>query len=98
MVEPVEPVELFEWFAGVREAIGMEVVPRQDEHCSRAGVGKHLFRIGRREIEAGFAACMLRTHSLGGTDASQRNLPHSLQLRQENQAGKIAGPNHADPD
>ncbi len=27
VVEPVEPPELFEWFAGVREAIGMEVVP-----------------------------------------------------------------------
>ena len=27
VVEPVEPVELFEWFANVREAIGMEVVP-----------------------------------------------------------------------
>lgn len=27
VVEPVEPPELFTWFAGVREAIGMEVVP-----------------------------------------------------------------------
>jgi KDO2-lipid IV(A) lauroyltransferase len=27
VVEPVEPPELFEWFAGVRAAIGMEVVP-----------------------------------------------------------------------
>ena len=27
VVEPVEPPELFEWFAGVRRAIGMEVVP-----------------------------------------------------------------------
>jgi KDO2-lipid IV(A) lauroyltransferase len=27
VVEPVEPPELYEWFAGVREAIGMEVVP-----------------------------------------------------------------------
>jgi KDO2-lipid IV(A) lauroyltransferase len=27
VVEPVEPPELFEWFAGVREAIGIEVVP-----------------------------------------------------------------------
>jgi len=27
VVEPVEPPQLFEWFAGVREAIGMEVVP-----------------------------------------------------------------------
>jgi phosphatidylinositol dimannoside acyltransferase len=27
VVEPVEPPELFGWFAGVREAIGMEVVP-----------------------------------------------------------------------
>ena len=27
IVEPVEPPELFEWFAGVRRAIGMEVIP-----------------------------------------------------------------------
>jgi KDO2-lipid IV(A) lauroyltransferase len=27
VVEPVEPPELFEWFAGVRRSIGMEVVP-----------------------------------------------------------------------
>ncbi len=27
VVEPVEPPELFEWFADVRRAIGMEVVP-----------------------------------------------------------------------
>ena len=27
VVEPVEPPELFEWFAGAREALGMEVVP-----------------------------------------------------------------------
>jgi KDO2-lipid IV(A) lauroyltransferase len=27
VVEPVEPPELYQWFAGVREAIGMEVVP-----------------------------------------------------------------------
>jgi KDO2-lipid IV(A) lauroyltransferase len=27
VVEPVEPLELFEWFARVREAIGMEIVP-----------------------------------------------------------------------
>lgn len=27
VVEPVEPRELFEWFAGVRRALGMEVIP-----------------------------------------------------------------------
>jgi phosphatidylinositol dimannoside acyltransferase len=27
VVEPVEPPELFEWFAGARRAMGMEVVP-----------------------------------------------------------------------
>jgi KDO2-lipid IV(A) lauroyltransferase len=27
VVEPVEPPELFEWFAGVRRAIGIEIVP-----------------------------------------------------------------------
>jgi lauroyl/myristoyl acyltransferase len=56
VVEPVEPPELFTWFAGVREAIGMTVVPLGPE----AG-GAVL-----RALKANQVVCLLSDRDLAG--------------------------------
>jgi KDO2-lipid IV(A) lauroyltransferase len=56
VVEPVEPAELFEWFAGVREAIGMEVVPLGPEAGSAV----------LRALKANRIVCLLCDRDLAG--------------------------------
>jgi KDO2-lipid IV(A) lauroyltransferase len=56
VVEPVEPPELFDWFAGVREAIGMEVVPLGPE----AGAAV------LRSLKANRIVCLLCDRDLAG--------------------------------
>lgn len=56
VVEPVDPPELFEWFAGVREAIGMEVVP----------LGPDAGRAILRALKANRVVCLLCDRDLAG--------------------------------
>jgi KDO2-lipid IV(A) lauroyltransferase len=56
VVEPVEPRELFEWFASVREAIGMEIVPLGPEAGSTV----------LRALKANRIVCLLCDRDLGG--------------------------------
>jgi KDO2-lipid IV(A) lauroyltransferase len=56
VVEPVEPPELFEWFAGVREAIGMEIVPLGPEAGSAV----------LRALKANRIVCLLCDRDLAG--------------------------------
>ena len=56
VVEPVEPPELYEWFAGVREAIGMEVVP----------LGPEAGRAILRALNANRIVCLLSDRDIGG--------------------------------
>jgi len=56
VVEPVEPPELFTWFAGVREAIGMEVVPLG------ADAGAAILRA----LKANRIVCLLSDRDLAG--------------------------------
>ena len=56
VVEPVEPPELFEWFAGVREAIGMEVVP----------LGADAGSAVLRALKANRIVCLLCDRDLAG--------------------------------
>lgn len=56
VVEPVEPVQLFEWFATVREAIGMEVVP----------LGPEAGPAVLRALKANRIVCLLCDRDLAG--------------------------------
>lgn len=56
VVEPVEPPELFAWFAGVREAIGMEVVP----------LGADAGAAVLRALKANRIVCLLCDRDLAG--------------------------------
>jgi KDO2-lipid IV(A) lauroyltransferase len=56
VVEPVEPPELFEWFASVRAAIGMEVVPLGPD------AGKAILRA----LKANRVVCLLSDRDLAG--------------------------------
>jgi lauroyl/myristoyl acyltransferase len=56
VVEPVEPPELFEWFAAVREAIGMEVVPLGPKAASAIV----------RALKANRIVCLLCDRDLAG--------------------------------
>jgi phosphatidylinositol dimannoside acyltransferase len=56
VVEPVEPPELFEWFASVRAAIGMEVVPLGPD------AGKAILRA----LKANRIVCLLSDRDLAG--------------------------------
>lgn len=56
VVEPVEPPELFTWFAGVREAIGMEVVP----------LGPEAGPAVLRALKANRIVCLLSDRDLAG--------------------------------
>jgi KDO2-lipid IV(A) lauroyltransferase len=56
VVEAVEPPELFEWFAGVREAIGMEVVP----------LGPDAGGAILRALKANRVVCLLSDRDLAG--------------------------------
>jgi KDO2-lipid IV(A) lauroyltransferase len=56
VVEPVEPPELFEWFASVRAAIGMEVVP----------LGPDAGRAILRALKANRVVCLLSDRDLAG--------------------------------
>jgi KDO2-lipid IV(A) lauroyltransferase len=56
VVEPVEPPELFEWFAGVRAAIGMEVVP----------LGPDAGRAVLRALKDNRIVCLLSDRDLAG--------------------------------
>jgi KDO2-lipid IV(A) lauroyltransferase len=56
VVEPVEPPELFEWFAGVRRSIGMEVVP----------LGPDAGRAILRALRDNRVVCLLSDRDLGG--------------------------------
>ncbi len=56
VVEPVEPPELFEWFAGVREAIGMNVVP----------LGPEAGPAVLRALKANRIVCLLSDRDLAG--------------------------------
>jgi KDO2-lipid IV(A) lauroyltransferase len=56
VVEPVEPPELFAWFSGVREAIGMEVVP----------LGPDAGGAILRALKANRVVCLLSDRDLGG--------------------------------
>jgi KDO2-lipid IV(A) lauroyltransferase len=56
VVEPVEPRELFEWFASVRAAIGMEVVPLGPD------AGKAILRA----LDANRIVCLLSDRDLAG--------------------------------
>jgi phosphatidylinositol dimannoside acyltransferase len=56
VVEPVEPPELFEWFASVRAAIGMEVVPLGPD------AGKEVLRA----LKANRVVCLLSDRDLAG--------------------------------
>lgn len=56
VVEPVEPPELFTWFAGVRESIGMEVVP----------LGADAGNAVLRALKANRIVCLLCDRDLAG--------------------------------
>lgn len=56
VVEPVEPPELFEWFAGVRAAIGMEVVP----------LGPEAGTVVLRALKENRIVCLLSDRDLAG--------------------------------
>jgi phosphatidylinositol dimannoside acyltransferase len=56
VVEPVEPPELFTWFASVREAIGMEVVP----------LGPDAGAAVLRALKANRIVCLLSDRDLAG--------------------------------
>jgi KDO2-lipid IV(A) lauroyltransferase len=56
VVEPVEPPELFEWFASVREAIGMEIVPLGPDAGSAV----------LRALKANRVVCLLCDRDLAG--------------------------------
>ncbi|MGZ4735842.1 MAG: phosphatidylinositol mannoside acyltransferase [Acidimicrobiia bacterium] len=56
VVEPVEPVELFTWFAQVREAIGMQVVP----------LGPDAGAAVLRALKANRIVCLLCDRDLAG--------------------------------
>jgi KDO2-lipid IV(A) lauroyltransferase len=56
VVEPVEPPELFEWFAGVRAAIGMEVVP----------LGPDAGKVVLRALKDNRIVCLLCDRDLAG--------------------------------
>jgi phosphatidylinositol dimannoside acyltransferase len=56
VVEPVEPVELFEWFVGVRLALGMEVVP----------LGPDATGAVLRALRTGRVVCLLCDRDLTG--------------------------------
>jgi KDO2-lipid IV(A) lauroyltransferase len=56
VVEPVEPPELFEWFASVRAAIGMEVVPLGPD------AGKAILRA----LKENRVVCLLSDRDLAG--------------------------------
>jgi KDO2-lipid IV(A) lauroyltransferase len=56
VVEPVEPPELFDWFADVRRRLGMEVVPLGDE----AG------RVVLRALRANRVVCLLCDRDIAG--------------------------------
>jgi phosphatidylinositol dimannoside acyltransferase len=60
VVEPVEPPELFEWFAGVREAIGMEIVP----------LGPDAGGAILRALKANKVVCLLSDRDLAGDGVS----------------------------
>ena len=51
IVEPLEPPELFEWFVGFRESLGMNIVPLGPEAGkARQARVKALIRVGSRRI------------------------------------------------
>jgi KDO2-lipid IV(A) lauroyltransferase len=57
VVEPVEPPELAEWFVGLREAFGMEIVPLGPDSGTRVaralGAGRLLSLVCDRDIAGG---------------------------------------------
>ena len=59
VVEALEPPELFEWFAGFRRSLGMEVVP----------VGPEATAAVMRALRAGGVVCLLCDRSIGGSAA-----------------------------
>ncbi len=57
IVEPLDPPELFEWFVGLRESLGMEI------HALGAGAGKAVMSALKR----GHLVCLLSDRDLQGT-------------------------------
>ena len=61
VVEALEPPELFEWFAGFRRSLGMEVV----------AVGPEAAMAVVRALRAGGVVCLLCDRNVGGQAASR---------------------------
>jgi KDO2-lipid IV(A) lauroyltransferase len=60
VVESLEPPELFDWFAGLRESLGMHVVPLGD------GVGNTVIKA----LKANTVVCLLSDRDITGTGIS----------------------------
>jgi phosphatidylinositol dimannoside acyltransferase len=56
VVEPVEPPELFEWFVGFRESLGMHIVP----------LGAEAGHAVLRALKAGHVVCLLADRDIAG--------------------------------